>query len=151
MGVIEICIALATGGGATWVGNGLVQWFRAREDREKDERSSDIRLEEHRDKLTFDLLSAARVEVSAARDEVSSLRPAVARLALREAHLDEALDHIDGLLNSDTAEELKAARRRARAFVNRLRRLTDATGTMMNEVQREQSTASLIERAEGED
>ncbi|MEO8722010.1 MAG: hypothetical protein ABI395_00585 [Sphingobium sp.] len=146
MNALELIVGLGSGGGVTLLAQSAKGWLVARGERHRDDRSSDIELEVHRDKLTFDLLSAARVEVAAARDEVALLRPAVARLALREAHLEEALDQIDGLLNSDTTEELKAARRRARAFVNRMRRLSDAKGTIMNEVQRQESIASLQEQ-----
>jgi hypothetical protein len=150
MNPVEVLVAFASGGGATWLGNGLLTWFRDRDGRHATDLGHEVKLEEHRDKLTFDLLSAARVEVASARDEVAALRPTVARLAMREAHLDEALDQIDGLLNSDTAEEMKAARRRARAFVNRMRRLADANGTIRNEAQVAISSASVEER-KGED
>lgn len=135
----QVAAALVSGGAMTWAGNAALQWWRSRDDRAKARDDADVRLEEHRDRLTFDLLAAARSEVAAARAEASFLRPLQARLA----HFEEALDHIEALLNSDTPEERNAAERRARAFLNRMRRMADAGGTIRNEVQRRDSLNAL--------
>jgi ElaB/YqjD/DUF883 family membrane-anchored ribosome-binding protein len=71
------------------------------------------------------------------REEVQQLRPMVGRLA----HLEEALDHVHALLNAESDEEVKAARRRARAF---LRRLRPQPGDTINEMQSEISKRRVL-------
>lgn len=114
----------ALGGGVAW-------WFRR--PREK------LQVDQEQAALTEDLLRMARGEIAAARDEVKELRPLVSRLA----HLEEALDHIHALLHADGAAEWEAARRRATAFLTRMRRLAEAKGAIINEVQRAQSLRAI--------
>ena len=122
----EALFVAGSGGGITLLAQSGTAWLKARGDRHRTDRDADVKLEEHRDKLTFDLLDAARVEVAAARDEAASLRPMVARLA----HFEEALDHIHALLHAQMGEERKAAERRARAFLNRMRSIAEARGAL---------------------
>ncbi len=112
-------VTLATGGGLTWFGNAALRWLR-------DRRSSEVRIAQHRDGLTFDLLRAAREEMSELRAEVTDLRG----LTAKAAHIEEALDHIHALLHADGVAEMKAAARRAAAFLKRMRPEPDpATAT----------------------
>lgn len=73
-------------------------------------------VEKHRDGLTFQLLDAARVELSEMRKEVSKLRPLEAHLF----HLQQALEHIEALLSTDDSER-EVAERNAKAFLRRMR------------------------------
>lgn len=137
---IEGIAALAGGSTLTVVAQSGAAWLKSRGERHKIDRDADIKIEEHRDKLTFDLLDAARLEAAAARQDAAELRPMLARLA----HFEEALDHIHDLLHAEMPDEKKAAERRARAFLNRMRRIGDARGAILNEVQRAQSVVALI-------
>jgi hypothetical protein len=89
---------LATGSGLTWLGNAAVRWLR-------DRCTGEERIAQHRDGLTFDLLRAAREEMSALRAEVTDLRG----LTAKAAHIEEALDHIHALLHAEGEAELRAA------------------------------------------
>lgn len=105
------------------------------------------RLEIHRDELTFELLQNARLEMSAARIEVEDLRDEVRKLRAMENHFyhfQQSLDHLEALLFADTPETRAAAERNARAFLNRMRRLNEAKGTITNEVQRASSAVHLL-------
>jgi multidrug resistance efflux pump len=106
------------------------------------------RLEIHRDDLTFELLKAARDEVAVARIEMESLRDEVQTLRALEQHFyhfQQALDHLDAVLYAETADERATAERAAKAFVNRMRRLNEAKGTVANEAQRASSAIRLAE------
>lgn len=115
--VIDLAVAAVSGGGLTIASQSAIGWLKARSESRTAERDTDIRLEEHRDALTFDLLTAARTEMTALRNEVADLRP----ISVRVAHLEEALDHIHALLHADGEAERKAAERRAKAFLRRMR------------------------------
>lgn len=107
---LRTAATLATGGGLTWLGNAVLRWLR-------DRRTGEARIAQHRDGLTFDLLRAAREEMSALRAEVTDLRG----LTAKAAHIEEALDHIHALLHAEGEAELRAAARRATAFLRRMR------------------------------
>lgn len=143
--VVTLGAVAAIGGVATWLGSVLVQSLRSRDRRYEIGREADLKLEEHRDGLTFQLLEAARVELTSLRNEVSRLRP-------MEAHLiqfEEALHHIELMLfPGDTSRA--DVERHARAFLNRVRRVQTATGTMLNEAQRLDSTVEMVSRTQPE-
>lgn len=107
---------------------------------------ADFDIEKHRDKLTFELLQAARSEISALRLEVERLQPNGQHLR----HFEAALDHLEALLSAGTEEERAVAERQARAFLNRMRRLREASGVLRNEVQRLDSTIAIQRRDLGE-
>lgn len=133
---------LFAGGGATWVGQVIIARVNGRTNASNARIAADADLEKHRDSLTFELLSAARGEVSALRSEVDKLRPMEAHLF----QLEQALEHLDALLNA-TPDERSNVERAARAFVVRMRRAADARGTLANEAQRLLSGLDVAERA----
>ena len=135
----QIIPALGLGGAVTWAGTAVVQWIKSRGEREQARATADATLEQHTDKFALELLNAARVEIAAVKAELTDLRP----LQTRIAHFEEALDHIAALLASEGADERKVAERRATAFLNRMRRLNEARGTLLNEAQIARSAASL--------
>jgi hypothetical protein len=106
----------------------------------------DERMIIHRDELTFQLLQNARLEMASARIEVDDLRDEVRKLRSMENHFyhfQQSLDHLQALLFSETEESRIAAERNARAFLNRMRRLSEAKGTIANEVQRAASEVDV--------
>ncbi len=113
----------AMGGGAvTWAGQSIVAAIKARNDISKHETTTARQIDQHRDKLTFDLLQAAREEVAAARREAGELRILQARLY----HFDEALEHISALLEAQRSGEGGAlAARQARLFLARIRQFKE--------------------------
>lgn len=113
----QLVLAAVGGGSATVVTQWGLAWLKGRSDIHRANRDVDAKLEEHRDSLTFDLLTAAREEMASLRAEAVSLRP----LMIHAAHLEEALDHLHALLHSDTDLERVAAEKRAAAFLRRMR------------------------------
>lgn len=101
----------------TLLGNALVGWFRQRVEIRKIDSDVEIRIEEHRDNLTFQLLKAAKDEVAAARAEVALFRP----LARHLAHFEEAINHIERLVAANDEKEISVARDAALKFLNRMR------------------------------
>jgi hypothetical protein len=140
MAALETAATAIAGGGLTWLGNGLFQWFKSRGDR-------DVQLEEHRDGLTFDLLKAAREDIATLRLQVADY----GELTVKAAHIEEALDHIYALLHAEGDAEANAARRRATAFLKRMRPdPAEQRGEERNAVQREISAAQIIKDAKGD-
>lgn len=97
-----------------------VQWMRSGDRRHEAGRKINLQLAEHADKLMFDVLGAAREEIAAARKEASELRPLVIHLN----HFDEALSHIESLINAQTEEENERARQAASDFLQRMNRFS---------------------------
>lgn len=139
MDIVTLAIAAAGGGGGTMVVQTVGTWFKARVETAR--HSEDLRTsrEQHNDKLAIELMTAAREEVAAARVEAAEMRS----LQLRLTHFEEAIDHIQALYDSG---DDPAVRRRAQQFLTRMRRISDARGAVVNEVQIIQSR----ERIEGD-
>jgi hypothetical protein len=135
--LMEAAALVLGGGGSTVFVQAVGGWWSGRREDRRNERDTDLKIEEHRDSLTFDLLTAAREEMSALRSEAASLRP----LALHVAHLEEALDHLHALLHAEGELEQIAASRRAKAFLKRMR---PEPGEKRNAVQAEISAARVI-------
>jgi len=117
-----------------------------REKRAQQKLDSHAKVEIHRDELTFELLASARQEMASARVEVEDLRDEVRKLRAMEQHFyhfQQALDHLEALLFSDDRD---TAERNARAFLNRMKRLNEAKGTIANEVQRQMAKGKFDER-----
>jgi hypothetical protein len=133
----------------------VVSWFSSkianREKAKKEALENADRLEVHRDELTFQLIASAKQEMSAARVEVDDLREEVKKLRAMENHFyhfQQSLEHLEALLTADTPEARAQAERNARAFLNRMRRLNAARGTITNEAQRMSSEIALLDREE---
>ncbi len=121
----------------------LVAWigaiFSYRDKRREKQTDDSNTLVIHRDELTLAIIRTGREELSAAKVEVDELREEMKKLRPLEVHFyhfQQSLDHLEALLVAGTQEEREAAERNARAFVNRMRRLQEAKGTVANEVQR---------------
>lgn len=128
-----LAVALG-GGGATVIAQAFAGWWKSRGERYAVDRQVEAEIDQHRDKLTLELLKAARDEAAAVRKETVSLHA---------VHLEEALDHLYALLNANTPEEKKAAEVRARAF---LRRMRPTIGDIRNQRQAKRSADKLAER-----
>lgn len=107
------------------------------------ERAADLALETHRDELTIQLLTAARAECEALRIELQRRGPVNDE---HVRHFQMSLNHIEAIVMADNPAERQTAERAALAFLNRMRRLADARGTLMNEAQVIQSGVALIDR-----
>lgn len=129
----------------------IVSWFASiyvhREKAKKENVEHKDRLEVHRDELMFQLLTSARLEMSSARTEVEDLRDENKKLRSMENHFfhfQQSLDHLEALLMAVDAEARALAERNALAFLNRMRRLQEAKGTLTNEVQRAESEIVVL-------
>lgn len=121
--------------------------YRAKAKKEVEDRGD--RLEIHRDELTLAIIRTGRDEIAAARVEMDDLRDEVKKLRQMENHFyhfQQSLDHLEALLGASTPEERDIAERNARAFLNRMRRLQAAKGTIVNETQRAASEIALLDR-----
>lgn len=143
--VVSVGTGVLSGGVLAWLGNVVIQSFRSRDRRYEIGREADLKLEAHRDGLTFQLLETARIELASLRTEVQRLRPMESHLV----HFEESLRYIDLLLFPGETP-LEEIRRDARAFLVRVRRMQEATGTIRNEVQRLDSTTEMARRGEQE-
>lgn len=129
---------------------GVIAWFSSyfvhREKKIENEQNQGNQLVIHRDELTLAIIRTGREEISVARLEVEDLRDEVKKLRAMENHFyhfQQSLDHLEALLLATTPEENDIAERAARAFLNRMRRLQEAKGTVANEVQRTVSKSAL--------
>jgi len=131
-------------GVAPWVIiTAVVSWFVSiyanREKKKTTKIEQDDRLEIHRDELTLAIVRLGRDEIASAKIEVEDLRNEARRLRSMENHFfhfQQSLEHLDALLSAATVEERTLAEKNARAFLNRMRRLQEAKGTVANEAQR---------------
>jgi hypothetical protein len=103
---------------AGWFGKAYMETLRLKAAERKAQIEQGANLEKHRDDLTFQLLDAARQELTLMRTEIEKLRPMESHLY----HLQQALEHIDALLHSDP-DARAVAERNAQAFLSRMRRL----------------------------
>lgn len=126
----------------TWVAQAYV--YRDKRKIQVAEQSD--KLEIHRDEFTLELLKNARSEITMVRGEINELREERSTLLKIEQHVyyfQESLDHLERLLFADTPEDLQQARRNAGAFLRRMKRLQEAKGTMLNEMQLRASGEAL--------
>lgn len=133
----------------TWAGQLWVYRKKRFDLRVETQGEHDTRMEIHRDELTFQLLQNARLEMASARIEVEDLRDEVRKLRSMENHFfyfQQSLDHLEALLFPGSEEDRGAAERNARAFLNRMRRLNEAKGTIANEIQRAASGVQILDR-----
>lgn len=138
------------------VASAILTWsaqaYAYRGKKTKERHDQDDRLEIHRDELTFQLLEASRTEVAGARLEMDELRRETKQLRSLELHFfhfQQALDHLDAVLHAKDAGQRKLAERNAKAFLNRMRRMQDAKGTLRNEVQTVDSAVAMAEKHTG--
>jgi len=133
----SIAIAAVSGGALTQFVQMATGWVKQRHDSQHADRTVDAQLEEHRDNLTLKLLDAAQRSVVELQKQVGELLPHMTAAA----HLQEALDHLHALLHADGDAEVQAARRRAMAF---LRRMRPDVGTLRNAAQLQESARNLM-------
>jgi len=131
--IVGLMLAAMTGGGSTIVVQMVAGWWRARGDKYK----VDAEIDASRGQLTLELLKAARDEAAAVRKETVSIHA---------VHLEEALDHLHAVLNAEGDAERRAAERRARAF---LRRMRPGIGDLRNNAQAAESARRLANDIEG--
>ena len=123
--------AIGLGGIASYLIQAAVAWVRGRDERAQKREETEAALDQHRDNLTFDLLKASREEIAAMRSEMSDYRA----IQIRLLHFEEALNHLEELLTANGPEERTGAEKRARQFLTRMKRISDATGAFRNEAQ----------------
>lgn len=136
--IVELLIAAGSGGIATHAAQTLSNWMKSRAEIRRSDQEVNAKLEEHRDRLTFDLLDAARAEMALLRTELAELRAGSSKVA----HLEEAFDHIHALLHADGDAEVAAAERRAKAF---LRRMRPEVGDLRNTIQAVTSAQRILD------
>lgn len=130
---------------ASWIGKGFI----FSQNILKNEMDYEAVVEKTRSELTIQLLSSARSEAVSARAEIEGLHSQVTSLRALEQHFfhfQQALDHLDMIINATDDLSRKNAERAARAFLTRMRRLIEAKGTIANEVQTVESGLAATER-----
>lgn len=129
-----------------WLGNVLIQALKNRTQNNADRINADIKLEQHRDALTIQLLEQARIEAAQLREELQRLR----LVESHSLHFEEAL-RLLGLLLSTPVDDRRQIENEASAFVNRMNRGREARGYMRNEAQRIIAATAIAERNNDED
>lgn len=114
--------------------------LRADAEATRDRVGLDVRT--HNDGLAVELLETARAELAILKVELEQQRARQAHLQ----HFERALEHLEALIMAENDAEFALAKRNARAFLNRMKRLAEARGTVINEVQRAESKEHLAER-----
>jgi len=145
--LVTVLIAAAGGGGGTWLTQSTVAWFKGRAERAAHQDNIEVTREQHQDSFLIELIATARQELVAARIEAAEMRS----LQLRLTHFEEALDHIQALIDAIDVAERLAAERRARQFLVRMKRLADAKGAVINEIQVQESKDYLADRGNSDD
>jgi molecular chaperone DnaK (HSP70) len=146
--VLETALTLVAGSSAGGVGTFIIQWHRDRQADKVKQRATDSQIEGQRDELTLEMIRGARAEMIELRKEIGDQR----EMAAKAAHIDEALDHIEALTCAETEVEFKAAVKRARAFLKRLRPdPIEAKGERRNDVQTKISAKRIERDADGPD
>lgn len=123
----------------TGVGTWAAAVWQGRQKAKKVEEDRGDRLEIHKDELTFEILRNARQEVLSTRLEMDDVRFEMRKLRKMETHFfhfQQSLDHLEALLFAEDSDARALAERAAKAFLNRMRRLNEAKGTIADEVQR---------------
>lgn len=143
MDILSLCLAGLTGGGFLVIGQVANGMLSNRSSRHGVDRQADVQLDAQQNKLTFDLLAAARADSAAVRQELADHR----MVSARAQHLDEALDHLEEILTAEGEIDRKRAEKRARAFLKRMR---PTVGDLRQEVQRSDSARELAKRVAGE-
>lgn len=144
--VVTVFMMILTGV-FSWFTKAWLFWTKRASTDDTAKVNNETTLEIHRDELTFQLLQNARLEMASARIEVEDLRDEVRKLRSMENHFfhfQQSLDHLEALLFCSTPEERAVAERNARAFLQRMRRLNEAKGTIANEAQRAASGVHLL-------
>ena len=103
------------------------------------DRTVDAKLEEHRDKLMFDLLAAARAERAAMQADLERWKAIAAHLE----DFDLALSYIEALLAADCEQDRDLVARSARAFLARIEVKRRAQQQVRAEAQLGASVANL--------
>lgn len=131
------------GGGVTIAAQMVVSWFASRSANHRADRDADIQIDAQQNKLTFDLLTAARADSAAVREELAELRV----ISARAVRLEESLDHLEAILTAPTEEARHGAEQRARAFLKRMR---PSVGDLRQEIQKSASAREIAKRVAGE-
>lgn len=123
---------------------GIVGTLIVRRGQHRDtDRTVDAKLEEHRDKLTFDLLNAARQERAAMQADLERWKTIAAHLE----DFDLALSYIEALLAADSDQARNLVARSARVFLDRIEVKRRAQQQVRAEAQLGVSVAGLNLRA----
>lgn len=119
---------------------------RLKAETRREDRTLGLQVEKHRDDLAIQLLGAAREEIAVLRLQIENHRISDSETDVYAQHFETALGHLEALLLADNPSEAKLARRAARAFLNRMRRMQEARGAIANERQRLESRSAVIHR-----
>jgi len=103
------------GAGIAWVWNAWRQAKKESVESAAGNASLTLKITEHRDNLTFELLNAAKEEVKGLREELHNYR----QLERRVAHFEEALRLLSDLLHADDITR-PFVETQVRAFLTRI-------------------------------
>lgn len=104
------------------------------------------RLVDHANSLAIELLKIAKSEAASLRQQISDLQRGDATLAARAQHFEEALQHVEALLNPSGGDR-EAVEHSARLFLGRMVVFRQIKGTVANLEQAHRATPEQIERA----
>lgn len=112
------------GGAIVWLFQSYQQYKKDKLDSETTKGKNELDAEAQQNALTFELLQAARTEVAQMREEIAMLRP----LQRYVIHLEQALTHIQNIIEAPNQRMKHLAEESARLFLERSRE--DAKNTL---------------------
>lgn len=140
---------IAASGIAGWVLNQIWRWVTRRDQRLDANMARKDRLDEHTSTVAIELLRLTQASADALNQRLMELQAQVGivpELERQVAYLKESLIHVGALLDAPDGPEREAAEYNGRAFLIRMKRLTEDQGLAANLEQRERARRSLTER-----
>lgn len=135
------------GGILAWIVNFLWRRRVHKESREDAAQHREDKLTEHSQKLAMDLLELTSAELKAARLQINELSFEITQfqqIDRRLSYFEEALLHIEALLNVDQTGDREAAEHNARLFMAKMTTLRQVKGIEANREQRKRAATRQI-------
>jgi small-conductance mechanosensitive channel len=111
------------GGAIVWLFQSWQQGKKDKLDADTQRSANELSAEAQQNALTFELLQAARTEVAQMREEIAMLRP----LQRYVIHLEQALTHIQNIIEAPNQKMKELAEDSARLFLARIKEDTKNT------------------------
>lgn len=134
------------GGAVAWFVNLVVQRRKHREEIAQKKEDRETLLNQHASGLAVELLKIANSEIGKLKQQLAefqSQQPGWAALEREVGYLDEALFHVNQLLEPDPAIGREAAENEARAFYGRMIRLRQVEAKVRQREQVRRAVKSL--------
>lgn len=133
----------AFGSAVGWLTNLLWQRRVHSEEIAEKKQAREEKLVDHANSLAIELLKIAKSEAASLRQQIADLQRGDATLAARAQHFEEALQHVEALLNP-SPDDREAIEHSARLFLGRMVVHRQIAGTVANREQVKRAEQKLI-------